>query len=69
MNLIALYSTCFSYGLDVTMDRVDDVLLHQKILAQAEDPEKRPVFHVRFVEVLKPNFYLLSCESYNFPFS
>eukprot|EP00268_Persea_americana_P056590 TRINITY_DN6695_c0_g1_i2.p1 TRINITY_DN6695_c0_g1~~TRINITY_DN6695_c0_g1_i2.p1 ORF type:complete len:246 (+),score=65.32 TRINITY_DN6695_c0_g1_i2:572-1309(+) len=39
-----------SYGLDVNMDRVEDVLLHQKILAQAKDPEKRPAFHVRFIE-------------------
>ncbi|KAL5703705.1 non-specific serine/threonine protein kinase [Ranunculus cassubicifolius] len=38
------------YGLDVNMDRVEDVLLHQKLLAEAKDPEKRPVFHVRFIE-------------------
>lgn len=37
----------------MNMDRVEDVLLHQKILAQAKDPEKRPAFHVRFIEVLK----------------
>lgn len=39
-----------SYGLDVNMDRVEDVLLHQKILALAKDPEKRPVYHIRFLE-------------------
>ncbi|KAG9444369.1 hypothetical protein H6P81_015709 [Aristolochia fimbriata] len=39
-----------SYGVDVNMDRVEDVLLHQRILAEAKDPEKRPVFHVRFLE-------------------
>ncbi|KAL6005495.1 hypothetical protein ACLOJK_006062 [Asimina triloba] len=39
-----------SYGLDVNVDRAEDVLMHQKILAEAKDPEKRPVFHVRFVE-------------------
>ncbi|KAK9167121.1 hypothetical protein Scep_002312 [Stephania cephalantha] len=38
------------YGLDVNMDRVEDVLLHQKLLALAKDPEKRPVFHVRSME-------------------
>uniref|UniRef100_A0A5B7C0H5 Putative serine/threonine-protein kinase HT1-like isoform X2 n=1 Tax=Davidia involucrata TaxID=16924 RepID=A0A5B7C0H5_DAVIN len=39
-----------SYGLDINMDRVEDVLLHQKLLALAKDPDKRPVFHVRFLE-------------------
>ncbi|GMH17102.1 hypothetical protein Nepgr_018943 [Nepenthes gracilis] len=39
-----------SYGLDVNIDRAEDVLLHQKLLALAKDPEKRPVFHVRFLE-------------------
>jgi hypothetical protein len=33
------------------MDRVEDVLLHQRILALAKDPEKRPVYHIRFLEV------------------
>lgn len=33
------------------MDRVEDVLLHQKLLAMAKDPEKRPVYHIRFLEV------------------
>ncbi|XP_068661889.1 serine/threonine-protein kinase STY46-like isoform X2 [Aristolochia californica] len=35
------------------MDRVEDVLLHQRILAEAKDPEKRPAFHVRFLEHLQ----------------
>lgn len=39
-----------SYGLDVNMDRVEDVLLHQKLLALAKDPDSRPVYHIRFVE-------------------
>ncbi|XP_015865793.2 serine/threonine-protein kinase STY46 [Ziziphus jujuba] len=39
-----------SYGLDVNMDRVEDVLLHQRLLALAKDPEKRPVYHIRFLE-------------------
>ncbi|XP_077241357.1 serine/threonine-protein kinase STY46-like isoform X1 [Tasmannia lanceolata] len=42
-----------SYAVDVNMDRVEDVLLHRKILAQAKDPDKRPVFHVRFVEQIR----------------
>ncbi|XP_065016992.1 serine/threonine-protein kinase STY8-like isoform X1 [Musa acuminata AAA Group] len=41
------------YGLDLNMERVEDVLLHQKILADAEDPDKRPIFHVRFMKVQK----------------
>lgn len=39
-----------SYGLDVNIDRAEDVLLHQKLLALAKDPEKRPVFHVRCLQ-------------------
>ncbi|KAJ4951771.1 hypothetical protein NE237_028603 [Protea cynaroides] len=41
------------YILDVDMDRVEDVLLHQKLLAQAKDPEKRPVFHVHYMETIQ----------------
>ncbi|XP_012066046.1 serine/threonine-protein kinase STY46 isoform X2 [Jatropha curcas] len=41
-----------SYGLDINMDRVDDVLIHQKLLALAKDPEKRPAYHIRFLEDL-----------------
>uniref|UniRef100_A0A2P2LTD3 Uncharacterized protein n=1 Tax=Rhizophora mucronata TaxID=61149 RepID=A0A2P2LTD3_RHIMU len=40
-----------SYGLDVNMDRVDDVVLHQKLLGLAKDSEKQPVYFIRFVEV------------------
>ncbi|KAL8215613.1 hypothetical protein R6Q57_022450 [Mikania cordata] len=39
-----------SYALDINLDRVEDVLLHQKLLVLAKDPENRPVFHVRFLE-------------------
>lgn len=39
-----------SYLVDVTVDRAEDVLLHRKILAEAKDPTKRPVFHVRFMK-------------------
>ncbi|WOL18788.1 serine/threonine-protein kinase STY46-like isoform X4 [Canna indica] len=47
------------YRLDLNMDRVEDVLLHQKILADAEDPTKRPIFHVRFMKFVR----IGSCES------
>ncbi|XP_073052795.1 serine/threonine-protein kinase STY17-like [Primulina eburnea] len=39
-----------SYMLDVNMDRVEDVLLHQKLLSRAKDPANRPVFHIRCLE-------------------
>ncbi|KAI3736649.1 hypothetical protein L2E82_26588 [Cichorium intybus] len=39
-----------SYALDINMDRVEDVLLHQKLLVLAKDPVNRPVFHVRLLE-------------------
>ncbi|CAA3005281.1 serine threonine- kinase STY8-like isoform X1 [Olea europaea subsp. europaea] len=39
-----------SYGLDINMDRVEDVLLHQSLLARAKDPNNLPVFHIRFIE-------------------
>ncbi|KAL0438239.1 UNVERIFIED_CONTAM: Serine/threonine-protein kinase STY46 [Sesamum latifolium] len=40
-----------SYGLDINMDRAEDVLLHQKLLTRAKNPDNRPVFHIRFMEV------------------
>lgn len=52
MNLFPHFFWLRSYGLDVNLDRVEDVLLHQKLLALAKDPEKRPVYHIRFMEVL-----------------
>lgn len=48
-----MYDVFIRYGLDLNMERVEDVLLHQKILADAEDPDKRPIFHVRFMKVQK----------------
>ncbi|KOM35895.1 hypothetical protein LR48_Vigan02g204500 [Vigna angularis] len=39
-----------SYGLDVNIDKAEDVLLHQTLLALARDPDKRPVYHIRFLE-------------------
>lgn len=41
-----------SYAVDFNTDRVEDVLLHQKILTRARDPENRPVFHIRLLENL-----------------
>ncbi|XP_004496487.1 serine/threonine-protein kinase STY46-like isoform X2 [Cicer arietinum] len=45
-----MYWCCFSYGLDVNVDRAEDVLLHQRLLDLARDPDKRPVYHIRFLE-------------------
>lgn len=39
-----------SYALDIRLARVEDVLMHQKLLVLAKDPENRPVFHVRLLE-------------------
>nr|CAD1836801.1 unnamed protein product [Ananas comosus var. bracteatus] len=41
--------------LDVNFERAEDVLIHQKILADARDPEKRPVCHVRFLKLEDKN--------------
>lgn len=51
------------------MERVEDVLLHQKLLASAKDPDKRPVYHIRFLEVLLLlYFYLHSKRGTSFDF-
>lgn len=38
------------YGMDVTIERAEDVLIHQDLLKLALMPEKRPVFFVRLSE-------------------
>ncbi|KAJ4786516.1 hypothetical protein LUZ62_037762 [Rhynchospora pubera] len=42
-----------SYALDVHVDRAEDVLLHRDILVQCRDPEKRPIFHARFLRYVQ----------------
>ncbi|ONK57114.1 uncharacterized protein A4U43_C10F16760 [Asparagus officinalis] len=37
----------------MSVDRAEDVVLHRRILAEAKDPSKRPVFHVRFSKFLQ----------------
>nr|XP_009406071.1 PREDICTED: serine/threonine-protein kinase STY46-like [Musa acuminata subsp. malaccensis] len=44
-----------SYKLDLNVDRAEDVLIHQKVLTEAKDPDKRPVFHVRFIKLEEQN--------------
>jgi len=40
------------YLLDLDLeDKLDDVLLHWRILDECADPNKRPVFHARFLKV------------------
>lgn len=56
--LLCFWLFHISYGLDVNVDRVEDVLLHKKLLALAKDPEKRPVYHIRFLEVPSRTIYL-----------
>ncbi|XP_070051384.1 serine/threonine-protein kinase STY46 isoform X2 [Nicotiana tabacum] len=39
------------YASDVNVERAEDVLMHKRLLDQAEDPANRPVFDVRLVQV------------------
>ncbi|KAK1686818.1 hypothetical protein QYE76_011103 [Lolium multiflorum] len=38
-----------SYSIDLQVDKAEDVLLHRRILAECAHPDKRPVFHARFL--------------------
>jgi hypothetical protein len=49
--LFCLLLLC-SYQLDVNIDKAEDVLIHQKVLAEAKDPDKHPAFAVRFLRVM-----------------
>ncbi|TVU50977.1 hypothetical protein EJB05_02376 [Eragrostis curvula] len=40
-----------SYQLDINVDKAADVIVHQKVLAEAKDPDRRPAFHVRFLRI------------------
>ncbi|XP_039824086.1 serine/threonine-protein kinase STY46-like isoform X5 [Panicum virgatum] len=44
-----------SYQLDVNVDKAEDVLIHQKVLAEAKDPDRRPAFAVRFLRLEEVN--------------
>jgi len=46
------------YALDVNVERVEDVLLHKKLLEQAHEPMNGLVFDVR------PSQVINSCASY-----
>ncbi|KAM3362954.1 serine/threonine-protein kinase STY17 [Capsicum galapagoense] len=39
------------YASDVNVERAEDVLMHKRLLDLAEDPENRPAFDVRLVQV------------------
>ncbi|XP_052138871.1 serine/threonine-protein kinase STY46 isoform X2 [Oryza sativa Japonica Group] len=39
-----------SYQLDINVDKAEDVLVHQKVLAEAKDPDRRPAFHIEEVD-------------------
>ncbi|KAL6619732.1 hypothetical protein ACP70R_034871 [Stipagrostis hirtigluma subsp. patula] len=41
-----------SYTINLHVDKAEDVLLHKMILDECADPDKRPVFHVRFLKVM-----------------
>ncbi|KAF3551079.1 hypothetical protein DY000_02009054 [Brassica cretica] len=44
----------FRYALDVNVERAEDVLMHQRLLHSALDPNNRPVIQVRLVQVQPP---------------
>lgn len=56
---LSLRSFVYSYTVDIHIDRAEDVLLHQKVLAMARDPENRPAFHIRLLEVSTYLFNIL----------
>jgi len=39
----------------VNVDKAEDVLIHQKVLAEAKDPDRRPAFAVRFLRLEEVN--------------
>lgn len=57
------------YALDVNSERAEDVLTHKRLLQLAEDPENRPAFDVRVVDILPamegipPDFSHSECPS------
>uniref|UniRef100_A0A0D9WBG0 non-specific serine/threonine protein kinase n=1 Tax=Leersia perrieri TaxID=77586 RepID=A0A0D9WBG0_9ORYZ len=40
-----------SYAIDMDVSKAEEVLLHRRILAECADPDKRPIFHARFLRV------------------
>ncbi|XBJ06246.1 hypothetical protein VPH35_024894 [Triticum aestivum] len=38
-----------SYYIDLDVNKVEDVMLHRRILAECADPDNRPIFHARFL--------------------
>ena len=42
----------------MNIDKAEDVLIHQKVLAEAKDPDRRPAFAVRFLRVTFFSFFL-----------
>ncbi|KAL6642304.1 hypothetical protein ACP70R_020485 [Stipagrostis hirtigluma subsp. patula] len=40
-----------SYQLDINVDKAEDVIVHQRVLVEAKDPDRRPAFHVRFLRI------------------
>ncbi|XP_006653907.1 serine/threonine-protein kinase STY8-like [Oryza brachyantha] len=40
-----------SYSIDLDVNKPEEVLLHRRILADCADPDKRPIFHARFLRV------------------
>ncbi|XP_039819891.1 serine/threonine-protein kinase STY8-like isoform X2 [Panicum virgatum] len=48
------FSAISSYSIDLDVEKPEDVLLHRRILDEcANNPDKRPVFHVRFLRCIR----------------
>ena len=46
------FSAISSYSIDLDVEKPEDVLLHRRILDEcANNPDKRPIFHARFLRV------------------
>ncbi|GJS08986.1 hypothetical protein Tco_0365782 [Tanacetum coccineum] len=43
---------CLDKVLDINLDRVEDMLMHQKLLVLTKDAGNQSVFHVRLLEVM-----------------
>lgn len=50
------------YASDVNVERAEDVLMHKRLLDIAEDPENRPAFDVRLVQVILLSAFRAFCS-------
>ncbi|RLN00306.1 ATP binding protein [Panicum miliaceum] len=51
LGLLSGHREAYCYQLDINVDKAANVLVHQNVLAEAKDPDRRPAFHVRFLRI------------------